>query len=483
MTFEAIEGGVRARGAGVMAVRQRGVVAALRHGLVVLLMGLVAACSESSSGPEANSADADSSPASEAVSASSMSEPMAADEGGAVLTEEAIIAAHRAALVLDAHADVEIPGSPSRYALPDGTSQVDPSLMRQGGVDAVVLSIAVGPGPRDAEGYAAARATAEAELQAVQGLARDPANNAVIPRTPAELVQAHADGQLAFVLGLQNALILGTDPTAVDEFFAEGVRVFALTHMGHNDYADSSRPLFIAETGEHEPAAEHGGLSALGIAAVARVNALGGIVDISQLSREAALDVMARSTAPVIASHSNVQALSNVSRNLSDEELDRLKEIGGVVHVAPFRGYLFDSSDEALDAAIRAARREAGVKEDYLYPFELYWEIDDPEAQAAFLGSVSSLLGPGRLEDMLDHIDYVAQRIGVEHVGIGTDFNHGSGVEGFSHAGDALNVTRGLMERGYSAEEVAAIWGGNFLRVWAAAEQQATIAATGTSRR
>jgi membrane dipeptidase len=174
----------------------------------------------------------------------------------------------------------------------------------------------------------------------------------------------------------------------------------------------------------------------------------------------------------VIASHSNVRRLSDVSRNLSDEEIDRIGELGGVIHVAPFRGYLFDSSDEQLDARIRSARRAAGVEEDYYYPFELYWEIEDPAARQAFVVAISEILGPGSVDDMLDHLDYIVERIGVDHVGIGTDFNHGSAVKGFSDASEALNVTIGLLERGYGAEEIEKIWGGNFLRVFRAAESK-----------
>jgi membrane dipeptidase len=344
--------------------------------------------------------------------------------------------------------------------------------MRAGGVDAVVMAVAVGPVPRTAEGYASARQTAHAEIEAVRALAADPANGVVIPLSADELTAAHADERLALILGFQNALILGTEVAALDDFYAAGVRVFALTHMGHNDFADSSRPLFLSETGAHEPT-EHGGLSELGVAAIERINRLGGIVDISQLSKQAALQVMEMSRAPVVATHSNVRALSDVSRNLSDEEIDLIAEIGGVIHVAPFRGYLFDSSDPELDANIRAARRAAGVTEDYLYPFELYWEIDDPEAQAAFLGSVSELLGPGSLDDMLDHIDYIARRVGVDHVGIGTDFNHGSGITDFNDASEALNVTVGLLQRGYSAGDIEKIWGGNFIRVWREVERAA----------
>ena len=287
---------------------------------------------------------------------------------------------HASALVLDAHADIEIPGKESRYAGADGLSKVSPEKMRTGGVDAVVMAIAVGPGPRNAEGYAQARAIADEELAAVVAMTEDPANNVILVRSTDELLKAHTEGKVAIILGLQNARILGTDVSMLDEFYAAGVRVFALTHMGHNDFADSSRPIYISEIGAHEPEAEHGGLSGLGRQAIERINELGGLVDVSQLSRDATLQVLALSTAPVIASHSNVRQLSDVSRNLSDEEIDGIARQGGVINVVPFRGYLFDSSNEQLDAQIRIARRAAGIEEDYYYPFELYWEIENSEA-------------------------------------------------------------------------------------------------------
>jgi membrane dipeptidase len=382
-------------------------------------------------------------------------------------------AIHERVLVLDAHADIEIPGKPSPYVGADGLSKVEPAKLRVGGVDAVVMAAAVGPGPRDAEGYAAARAAADEKIAAVRALVADPANRVVLARSADEVVKAHESGRAALILGLQNARILGSDPSAIDDFYAAGVRVFALTHMGHNDFADSSRPLYDGATGTHEPEAEHGGLSPLGVAAIERINALGGLVDVTQLSRPATLQVLELSKAPVIASHSNVRRLSDVSRNLSNEEIDRLGERGGVIHVAPFRGYLFDSSDAQLDARIRAARRAARIEEDYYYPFELYWEIEDPTARLAFVGSISEILGPGSVDDMLDHLDYIVERIGIDHVGIGTDFNHGSGVRGFDDASEALNVTIGLLERGYDAEAIEKIWGGNFLRVLRAAESRA----------
>ena len=380
---------------------------------------------------------------------------------------------HESILILDAHADIELPDAPSRYAGPDGISRVAPEKMHAGGVDAVVMAVAVGPGPRDQAGVAAAREAADAELAAVQMLVADPANGVVLALTAEDIVAAHAAGQGALILGFQNARILGTDLGGIDDFHAEGVRVFALTHMGHNDFADSSRPVYDGDTGTYEPDAEHGGLSELGKAAIARLNALGALIDVSQLSRQATLQVLALSSAPVIASHSNVQTLSNVRRNLSDEEIDAIGANGGVIHVAAFKGYLFDSNDAALDASIRAARREAGIPEDYDYPFELYWELETFEAQQAFVAAVSDILGPGSVDDMLDHIDYVVERIGVDHVGIGNDFNHGGGIAGLADASEALNLTQGLVERGYGEEEIAKIWGGNFLRVFRAAAEGA----------
>ena len=383
-------------------------------------------------------------------------------------------AIHSAALTIDAHADIEIPGKPSMYVGADGLSKVTPQKMQKGGLDAVVMPLAVGPMPRTPEGYSKAKTIALTKLAAVKALSENPANNTLIAKTTDELLSAQSEGKSAIILGFQNGLILGTDVNQIDALYDSGVRVFGLTHMGHNDFADSSRPLYNAATRKREPEAEHGGLSPLGRQAIAKINALGAIFDISQLSKQAALQVMALSSSPVIASHSNVRALTDVSRNLSDEELEHLGKTGGVIHIAPFRGYLFDSSNPEMDINIRAVRRQAGIEESYLYPFELYWEIQDASIRKNFLTSVNALLGQIAVEQMVDHIDYVVNRIGVDHVGIGTDFNHGSGIEGFTDASDALNITLELVKRGYSEEDIKKIWGGNFIRVWQQAERAAS---------
>ena len=384
-------------------------------------------------------------------------------------------ALHEQILTFDAHADIEIPGKPSMYVGADGLSKVAVDKMHQGDLDGVAMAVAVGPLPRNEKGFAEARRIADEKLAAVVGLTENADQPIQLVRSSDALIAAVGKGQRAIVLSFQNALIFGDDVAAIDDFYAQGVRIFALTHMGHNEFADSSRPLFNAETGMREAPSEHGGLSVKGRAAVQRFNELGAVIDISQLSTEAALEVISLSRAPVIASHSNARALTNVSRNLSDAEVRKLAQRGGVIHVAPFAGYLFDSQNPDIDAGIRALRRKAGIDEDYLYPFELYWEIDDASVKTEFLTGVRGLLGPISLDTMLDHIDHIVALVGADHVGIGTDFNHGSGISGYIDASDSLNVTLGLLQRGYSESQIRKIWGGNFLRVWREVERAASV--------
>ncbi|MEO9467676.1 membrane dipeptidase [Parasphingorhabdus sp.] len=380
---------------------------------------------------------------------------------------------HEEVLVLDAHADIVLPSTSSTYLASDGLPKTDISKLQAGGMDAVVMAIAVGPGPRTMQGDAAAKAEAEAKLAAITELARS-TDNVSLASSPAAIEMAHANDKTVLILGFQNARALGGNVMELDRYYRAGVRVFGLNHMGHNDFSDSSRPFFNGETGSYEVTEEHGGLSDLGKAAVRRINRLGAVVDISQMSKAATLQTLDISTTPVIASHSNVRALSNVSRNLSDEEIDRIGTNGGVIHIASFGAYLVDLSDPELLESIRQVRSNAGIPEAWAYPYELYWEIPDPKKRLAFLMAMRKVIGPGSVDRMIDHIDYIVARIGVDHVGIGTDFNHGGGVAGFNDASEASNVTAALVERGYSRQDIAKIWGGNFMRVF----RQAAAAAS-----
>jgi len=379
---------------------------------------------------------------------------------------------HQQGMIIDAHADVATPTIAANFLSADGLSKVDVSKLKAGGVSAVVMSIAAAPVPRTPEGDAQARVEANEKLSIVKELVKGD-ESVVLATSTTSIALAKQMNKVAFILGFQNARALQKEVSVIDSFYRAGVRLFALNHLGHNAFSDSSRPAFNGETGEYEPTSEHGGLSELGRAAIRRINQLGGIVDVTQSSKEATLQILELSTAPVIASHTNVRAISNVSRNISDEEIDIIGKKGGVVHVAPFRAYLLDYSEEALIEEIKAARRSFGLSEIYSYPFELYWEIDDPTQKYAFLKTISDIIGPADVSNLIDHIDYIVQRIGVDHVGIGTDFNHGSGIDGFVDAADALNVTVGLLERGYTTVDIKKIWGGNFMRVFKEVERVA----------
>ncbi|MDG1825797.1 MAG: membrane dipeptidase [Henriciella sp.] len=382
-------------------------------------------------------------------------------------------AIHAEAIVLDAHADIVTPSIAPNFLDANGLSKTHPDKLIAGGVDVVVMSLAVSPGPRTPEGDSAGRAEVDEKLAAILQLISENQDNLILARSVEEIEQAHRREQRAIVLSFQNARSLEGDIDNIDTLYDAGVRVFGLNHLGHNAFSDSSRPLYIGETKSYEIAEEHGGLSDLGRQAVARINSLGGVMDVSQSSTAATLEIIALSKAPIIASHSNVKTISNVTRNLSDEEIDRIGQTGGVIHIAPFGAYLVNFSDPETLAEMERVRLDAGLPAAYSYPYELYWELPNDTEKYAFLRAMRDVIGAGSVADLLDHIDYIVDRIGVDHVGIGTDFNHGSGIEGYMDASDSFNVTLGLIKRGYSADEIKKIWGGNFLRVLKRAERSA----------
>lgn len=368
---------------------------------------------------------------------------------------------HDRVLVLDSHADVLLPSTPKRYYLDGRESRVDLPHLSKGGVDAIVLAVAVGPGPRDTAGVAAARREADEKLARIRAFAASDRARVGLARSAADVEQLNREGKIAVLVAFQNARSIGKDLTQIDRLYGEGVRVFAFDHAGHNDFADSSRP----QPGE--PVAEHRGLSPLGKQAVAKLNDLGVLIDVSQLSTDALLQTLALSRAPVAATHSAARALADNGRNLSDAELDAIRTNGGVVQVTPFTSYL-TLPDQTSRDRFAAIRQRYGLAAGYASTYDGSEAL--PEARrSAYLDEISAAQSKASLSDFVDHIDYIAKRIGWQHVGIGSDFDHGAGVVGFDSATDAPNVTREL-RRGYSEEQVAAIWGGNFLRVLRAAE-------------
>ncbi|MDG2522536.1 dipeptidase [Caulobacter segnis] len=373
-------------------------------------------------------------------------------------------ATHDRLLVLDSHADILLPGSPRRSYAKDGDTFTSLEKLKTGGVDALVYAVAVSTGPRTAQGYAAAQKEAQAKLAAIEALPAQSNGRIEIARTADDVRRITGGRKIAVLIGFLNAYSLGEDLAAFDPYFAGGVRVAGLTHAGNNAFADSSRPQFGA-------GAEHGGLSPLGKAAVKRFNDLGVLIDVSQLTPQGVQQTLELSRAPVVATHSAARALVDSTRNLSDAELDAIKAKGGVVQITPFNPYLVPKP-AGYDDALRALRRQYGLDEKILS----YSGADGLPApqRDAFFAAYDKLYPKATVKTFVDHIDYVAKRIGVDHVGVGSDFNHGSGVIGFADASEAPAVTAELLARGYSQADLAKIWGGNFLRVLAAAQAAAS---------
>lgn len=377
--------------------------------------------------------------------------------GGAWAQDAAAI--HKRALVLDSHVDVLLPTTNERYRAEGGGDHADLAKLKAGGVDAVVLAVAVSTGERTAEGYAAARKEADEKLAAIQAFAAAHPGEVRLARSAAEVEAAVKAGQVAVLAGFLNAYSLGEDLAAFDRYYAGGVRVAGLAHAGNTAFADSSRP----RPGEGET---HGGLSPLGRQAVARFNDLGVLIDVSQLTPKGLLQTVELSRAPVLATHSDVRALVENTRNLSDEELDAIKRSGGVVQVTPFNAYLVPRPAD-YDQQLAALRAEYG-----LAPGPGYGGADDLPADRrdAFFVRYRALVPQAGVKALVDHIDYVVRRIGVDHVGFGSDFNHGAGIEGLRDESQAPNLTRELAARGYRQADIDKIWGGNFLRALKAAE-------------
>jgi membrane dipeptidase len=362
-------------------------------------------------------------------------------------------------LKIDAHTDVLLPGAAELNYAPGHTSRTDLDNLTRGGIGAIAFAIAVGPGPRTPEGLTAARAEADAKLAWIQSFVKDHSDRVALALGARDIERIHATGKIAVLESFLNARSIGSDVAAIDVFYRDGVRLFGLAHAGNNEFADSSRPT-------SEPAVEHHGLSPLGRQAIARLNALGVIIDVSQLTPEGVSQTLELSRAPVIASHSDVRSLVDNPRNLSDAELDAIKVNGGVVHVTAFNAYLRPLTPD-FDAKAATLRARYGLP-----PTSRHGPVGAEEGvntlpadrSAAFMHEFRELMPKATLSDYVDHIDYLVKRIGIDHVGIGTDFNHGAGIVGFNDESEAPNVTRELVRRGYSEEQIRKIWGGNFLR-------------------
>ncbi len=366
---------------------------------------------------------------------------------------------HAGSLVLDAHVDLPASLVSGEAAADiDGMRQVDLPKMERGGVDAAVFTVFAWQKARSPEQDAVAVATGREKLAAFRRMVEEHGTRIGLARSADELEALVAAGRRAAVLGVLNASVLGPDAGLLQEYHAAGLRQLGFTHAGHNAYADSSRP----QPGNGDPAERWGGLSPLGRALVPRLNDLGVLIDVSQISSASLAQVLAVSRAPVVASHSAVRARVDVPRNLADDEIRAIAGTGGVVCVVAFSSYL-KPPPPAFAADVAALRSRFAAPDDAALT---RLPADSRDAyQRAYLGLVRAL-PPATVADLVDAVEHVVRVAGVDHVGLSTDFEHQGGVEGYRSMADSPAVTRELLRRGWRDGDIAKVWGGNWLRAF-----------------
>jgi membrane dipeptidase len=374
---------------------------------------------------------------------------------------------HRGVITLDTHVDI-----PLNFASPEvdpgvrGRSQVDLPKMREGGLDAAFFIVYVGQRTRTPENYRWAQRGAMRKFEAIRRMTYDMYPEQIeLAYTAADVERIHGEGKLAASIGIENGFVIGRDLSLLERYHALGARYAGLVHNGHNDISDSAQPR--RDLGDAPE--EHGGLSEFGRAYVREANRLGMMVDVSHASKKATLQAARFSRAPIIASHSSVKALANHPRNLDDEELLAMRANGGVVQITAL-GAFIKVQPPARAAAFREVRERLGLMDDESF------ELMDDATRAALAREMALLdrrFPPATVSDFVDHIDYAVRLIGIDHVGISSDFDGGGGVVGWNDASETGNVTLELVRRGYTEEEIGKLWGGNLLRVWREVERVA----------
>lgn len=362
---------------------------------------------------------------------------------------------------IDTHVDIPFDfASPAYDMMKPGVrgQQVHIPTMIEGGLDVPFLIVYMGQGERTVSGYAKAAADAFTKFSAIHRATDELYKDHLeLALTAADVRRIVGSGKKATVIGMENGYAIGKDLRLLDAYYDYGARYLGLLHNGHNDLGDSAQP----NRTKKEPDAEHNGLSPLGKQVVTRLNELGIMADISHAAMKTALDMIAVSKAPVIASHSSVKGVFDHPRNVSDEVLDAIKKNGGVVQIVAFDPYLRAAPPQKTQA-IAALQKTMGIRSgadvDRLQPGQL-------QAYEAELATIENNWPKAGVANLIDHMDYAIKRIGIDHVGISSDFNGGGGIRGWSNAAETINVTLELVRRGYTEQQIAKLWGGNLLRV------------------
>ncbi|MAJ36647.1 MAG: peptidase M19 [Flavobacteriaceae bacterium] len=381
---------------------------------------------------------------------------------------------HAEVITIDTHCDINVSNFTEETNYTQRLyTQVDIPKMKEGGFDVAWFIVYTGQGELNEEGYAKAKENAYSKFEAIVNLTSQFAPEDIeLARSSQEVFDIVDRGKLVAMIGVENAYPIGTDLSEVERYHELGARYISLAHNGHSQFSDSN-------TGESDDVWLHYGLSELGVQMVAQMNRLGIMIDISHPSKEAIKDMVSLSKAPIIASHSSARALCDHSRNLDDEQLMWIKENGGVVQTVAFSSYLNTEKHNAYSSYLSDI--ETSIKDSLqieIPPRRSWSQLDDNQIQEALdnyrkIRGIASEIAANdenapeavSVKDFVDHIDYMVELIGIDHVGISSDFDGGGGIHGWRDSSETENVTRELLERGYAEVDIKKLWGLNLLRV------------------
>ena len=388
--------------------------------------------------------------------------------------EEKAARIHKEVITIDTHVDINVANFTDTINYTQKLdNQVNLPKLKSGDLDVPWLIVYTGQGELTEEGYAKAKENAMAKFNAIHRLCEEIAPEEIdLAYTSKDVQRIAGSGKKVAMIGVENAYPIGEDISEFENYYNLGARYISLSHNGHSQFCDSN-------TGEADGVWLHNGLSDLGKMAVKEMNRLGIMIDVSHVSKESMKQMIALSKAPIIASHSSARALCDHSRNLDDEQLLLMKENGGVVQTVAFSSYLNTKKHEAHAAFLKGFYEEVAdsLGIDW-YSFDELADLSEAKKNS-FIENYSKVVALAKAKvgkrtdrpqavdvtDFVDHIDYMVDLIGIDHVGISSDFDGGGGIEGWTDASETPNVTLELVKRGYSEEEIAQLWGGNLLRV------------------
>ena len=388
-----------------------------------------------------------------------------------VQSEEEIIARalkiHDRVLTVDTHADTPLrmiePGFDlaERHDPLETGSKVDYPRMKEGGLDAIFFAAFVSQDIRDDDGNERAKKLVIQMIDSVVSSTEQNASLVGLALTPQDAYELEKDGKRAIYLAIENGYPIGSDLKNIELFYDKGVRYITLVHSSNNDIADSATD---------SSGAEHEGLSAFGEEVVKEMNRLGIMVDVSHASDDVFFDAIAVSEAPIIATHSNARSVTEHQRNMSDEMLRLMAENGGVVQMTLLSSYLRDEPPNPERSAALEELRSSMKNVSVMTPEER------AERRSAFNEINEKFPTPlATVKHVVDHIDHMVSIAGIDHVGIGCDFDGGGGIDGVFDASEVMNITIELVRRGYSEEDIEKIWGKNVMRVFEEVQKVAEV--------